>query len=540
MKSIKKWKKVWGVVIFGLFLYGCGTAADSGSQEPIPGNGNADTVDGYHASNTPAPNTILVLNDEAKLPADITGDANTLDGHDSNDFLLRSIYDKNGDGKIDSDAITTGQIPWSSITGMPAGFADGIDDIGGDMFKATYDTDNNNKVDTADSIPWSGITGMPAGFADGVDDIGGDMFKATYDTDNNNKVDTADSIPWSSITGMPAGFADGIDDIGGDMFKATYDTDNNNIVDTADSIPWSGITGMPAGFADGVDNDTTYSAGTGLNLTGTTFSVDQPTLDGWYVNEGQIASISSSMISDGAIVDADISASAGIDPSKINGTAWTSLNDGSGSGLDADLLDGYESSYFLDTSATDQTKAGGLYVNFLTSVTAVWAGYFNIDSSSITIDSDGTNMQFNDNAGTKVYTLSELAGWQGFSNRIKILPGDFITTCSTYTAALHPDGGSVSSNVSDGCDLVATYNIPNGFRATEVMVYGNATRSLAVYSCSIDSIGCTQVSPAAGCTVGNLCNITDVNSTDTNYLSIYIDTLSNTYIYGGYITISRY
>ena len=42
----------------------------------------------------------------------------------------------------------------------------------------------------------------------------------------------------------------------------------------AKNAPWGGLTGMPAGFADGVDNDTTYSAGTGLTLVGTTFSAD--------------------------------------------------------------------------------------------------------------------------------------------------------------------------------------------------------------------------------------------------------------------------
>src|SRR5438477_5972235 len=35
---------------------------------------------------------------------------------------------------------------------------------------------------------------------------------------------------------------------------------------------------MPAGFADGVDNDTTYSAGYGLTLVGTTFSVNTTTI----------------------------------------------------------------------------------------------------------------------------------------------------------------------------------------------------------------------------------------------------------------------
>jgi len=40
------------------------------------------------------------------------------------------------------------------------------------------------------------------------------------------------------------------------------------------AAPWSGLAGVPAGFADGVDNDTIYSAGTGLILSGTTFSAD--------------------------------------------------------------------------------------------------------------------------------------------------------------------------------------------------------------------------------------------------------------------------
>lgn len=39
------------------------------------------------------------------------------------------------------------------------------------------------------------------------------------------------------------------------------------------------------------------------------------------------------------------------------------VHDGSGSGLDADLLDGQEGSYYLDTSLTTQSKSGGLNVN---------------------------------------------------------------------------------------------------------------------------------------------------------------------------------
>ncbi|NJP07747.1 MAG: hypothetical protein HC837_20080, partial [Chloroflexaceae bacterium] len=38
--------------------------------------------------------------------------------------------------------------------------------------------------------------------------------------------------------------------------------------------PWDGMLDMPDDFADGIDNDTTYSAGDGLSLTGTTFAAD--------------------------------------------------------------------------------------------------------------------------------------------------------------------------------------------------------------------------------------------------------------------------
>jgi len=41
---------------------------------------NADAVDGFHASSTAIPNSLLALNNNAKLPASITGDADTVDG----------------------------------------------------------------------------------------------------------------------------------------------------------------------------------------------------------------------------------------------------------------------------------------------------------------------------------------------------------------------------------------------------------------------------------------------------------------------------
>ena len=43
---------------------------------------------------------------------------------------------------------------------------------------------------------------------------------------------------------------------------------------TATAAPWSGLTGVPSGFSDNTDNTTTYTAGSGLTLTGTQFGVN--------------------------------------------------------------------------------------------------------------------------------------------------------------------------------------------------------------------------------------------------------------------------
>lgn len=73
-------------------------------------------------------------------------------------------------------------------------------------------------------------------------------------------------------------------------------------------------------------------------------------------------SITSAKIADGTITDSDIAAGASISPDKISGTAWTSTNDGSGSGLDADTVDGLNSTQFLRND-TSGTLLGNLAVN---------------------------------------------------------------------------------------------------------------------------------------------------------------------------------
>ncbi len=171
----------------------------------------------------------------------------------------------------------------------------------------------------AQGAPWSGIQGVPAGFADGVDnDSGGDITKVTAGTGLSGGGDSGDvtlsladsyrlpqtcnngQIPeWNGTT-----WTCGNDDVGtggggGDITAVNAGTgltgggtsgDVTLSLDTSYTdgryytrsalqssgqaqVHWGNLTNVPAGLADG-DDDTTYSAGSGLNLSGTQFSVD--------------------------------------------------------------------------------------------------------------------------------------------------------------------------------------------------------------------------------------------------------------------------
>ncbi|MCL6475074.1 MAG: hypothetical protein K6U75_08500 [Firmicutes bacterium] len=101
------------------------------------------------------------------------------------------------------------------------------------------------------------------------------------------------------------------------------------------SVPWSGISGMPAGFADGEDNDTTYTAGGGLALTGNTFSIATggvvtSMLADLAVTTVKLAdsAVTSAKIADGTIATAHI-ANGAVTDAKLSGTGVTAGTYGS-------------------------------------------------------------------------------------------------------------------------------------------------------------------------------------------------------------------
>lgn len=125
--------------------------------------------------------------------------------------------------------------------------------------------------------------------------------------DLNDGTPASTPVGWDDLAGIPAGFLDRVDDdttyaagtgllltmsvfdvdfagSGVATTVARSDHDHDPLyarrADLMDGSPattpvgWGDLSGVPAGFLDGVDDDTTYGAGTGLLLGGTTFSVD--------------------------------------------------------------------------------------------------------------------------------------------------------------------------------------------------------------------------------------------------------------------------
>ncbi len=246
----------------------------------------------------------------------------------------------------------------------------------------------------ASTAPWTGLTGVPSGFADGIDDS--TTYSAGFGLSLNGTEFAVTGAPWSGLSGVPAGFADGIDD--NTTYTAGFGLTLSGTQFAVTGAPWSGLTGIPAGFADGVDNDTHYTAGAGLVLTGTQFSLDfagsgsaNTAARSDHNHNGIYALLAHThageAITSGTVADARIASSLTRD-SEVLGIVLA--GDGSGSGLDADLLDGQQGNYYQNASNLNAGTLGPAYFSAYNDLTAEGYLDLNADGDLLTrIQGDG-------------------------------------------------------------------------------------------------------------------------------------------------------
>jgi hypothetical protein len=216
----------------------------------------------------------------------------------------------------------------------------------------------------------------------------------------------------------------------------------------------------------------------------------------------------------------------------------------------------------IQTATTSTDDVAGAYITVNGAGTGnAYAGYFKIsntatgDSVGVFVDSSSTTGtayvgQFKD--GTegldKVLTCvtadgkaqwaeipTSTNGWLGSETRIKIAPWDIVSYNDKDGVSIQNNGGVVNDAAAKITTMVTGVFIPTGYRATAFMINASANIAVELFESQIDDD--TQVSKNSG-NANTEVNITNVDSTTTNYLSIIIVEAGND-IYGGYITIEK-
>ncbi|MHC4624789.1 MAG: hypothetical protein ACYS4W_12900 [Planctomycetota bacterium] len=94
--------------------------------------------------------------------------------HDGVYALISHVHDDRYYTETELQSSGSASVHWDNLTNVPADIADGDDDT--QLTEAQVDTyvSNNGYLDASSALDWDNITiDMPAGFADGVDDVGG-------------------------------------------------------------------------------------------------------------------------------------------------------------------------------------------------------------------------------------------------------------------------------------------------------------------------------------------------------------------------------
>ena len=154
-------------------------------------------------------------------------------------------------------------------------------------------------------------------------------------------------------------------------------------------------------------------------------------------------------------------------------------------------------------------------------------GVASFESDEFTVSSGVVNLK---NAVSRVHGATT----------IKILPSDFLPNEDSLGNGLHWDDGASNIGIqisNNATEMWAFIDIPEGKKATHIDIYGSAANTIGVYECNVNASG---IGTAKGVgAVNTQLDFTDVDSTATNFLGVYIATGNTTNrIYGGILTIA--
>ena len=171
---------------------------------------------------------------------------------------------------------------------------------------------------------------------------------------------------------------------------------------------------------------------------------------------------------------------------------------------------------------------------------------FRIDADN---NSTSKKFSFQKNGGTELASLNEsgnlnvnggidLLGYvrPGIS-AIKILPSDFIADDVGRPLQINDSSSSRFLVSHSTAKMYASVEIPLGFKATAVDVYGSGTSSMSVYVANINSGSPTSLGNGS---IGTTFTISSgVNADANNYLLIELAQTSLEKVYGGKVTIAK-
>ena len=317
----------------------------------------ADLLDGYHANafvrsvaagagllRTGTSNTATLSANTAYLQRRVTGTAPA----------GRFVTGINADGTVATgvDQVGTGDITGVTAgTGLTGGGASGnvtlnVQFGGTGAATAAARSDHTNS--------WASLTGLPAGFADGLDnDSGGDITGVTAGTGLTGG-GTSGTVTISAdtaylqrrVTGTAPAY----------QFVKAVNADGSVVTSAAITGVAAG-TGLTGGGTSGSVSLAVSFAGSGA--AGTASRSDH-NHDAAYVNEGQANSVTSAMIVNGTVTTSDISDGTINAVDLRDGAALAEIldNDGAASGLDADLLDGVHAAGLWNTLGNSGLTSG--------------------------------------------------------------------------------------------------------------------------------------------------------------------------------------